>query len=152
MDYSRIIERLCQHGYETYVVGGAVRGMFTGKDPVDVDIVTSATPDEIEVLFEGYPVKTVGKAFGVVLVGGYEVATFRRDRYQGLDDKACEVTFAGSIEEDLSRRDLTINAMALCDLSGDLIDPFHGRDDLNERTIRFVGDPKERIYDLNFAR
>lgn len=147
MDHSRIIERLCRCGYHAYVVGGAIRDMFTGKDPVDVDIVTSATPEEIEVLFEGYPVKTVGKAFGVVLVDGYEVATFRRDRYRGLDDKACQVTFTGSIEEDLGRRDLTINAMALCDMSGDLIDPFHGRDDLMERTIRFVGDPKERIYE-----
>ena len=147
MDHLRIIERLCRCGYHVYVVGGAIRDMFIGKDPVDVDIVTSATPEEIEVFFGGYPVKSVGKAFGVVLVDGYEVATFRRDRYRGLDDKACQVTFAGSIEEDLGRRDLTINAMALCDMSGDFIDPFHGRDDLRERTIRFVGNPRERIYE-----
>ena len=97
MGYPRIIKRLCQHGYETYVVGGAVRDMLIGKAPADVDIVTSATPEEIKVLFEGYPVKTVGKAFGVVLVAGYEVSTFRQDRYQGLDDKACQVTFLAVI-------------------------------------------------------
>ena len=147
MDYSIIIERLRQRGYHAYVVGGATRDMLMGVDPADVDIVTNATPEEIEAVFVGYPVKSVGKAFGVVLVGGHEVATFRRDRYRGLDDKACEVTFTDNIEEDLGRRDLTINAMAFCDLSGDLIDPFHGRDDLKDRTIRFVGNPKERIHE-----
>ena len=60
MDHSRIIERLCRCGYHAYVVGGAIRDMFMGMDPVDVDIVTSATPEEIEVLFEDYPVTTVG--------------------------------------------------------------------------------------------
>jgi tRNA nucleotidyltransferase (CCA-adding enzyme) len=147
LNHSQIIDRLCGCGYHTYVVGGATRDMLSGKDPEDVDIATNATAEEIEILFQGHHVMTVGKSFGVVLVDGYEVATFRHDRYAGLHDKACQVTFVKTIEEDLSRRDLTINAMAFCDQSGDLIDPYNGREDLKKRIIRFVGNPKERIYE-----
>lgn len=145
LKHSQIIERLCGCGYHAYVVGGATRDMLSGRDPEDIDIVTNATVDEIEILFQGHNVMTVGKSFGVVLVDGYEVATFRRDRYAGLHNKACQVTFVETIEEDLSRRDLTINAMAFCDQSGDLIDPYNGREDLKKRIIRFVGNPRKRI-------
>ena len=147
LTYSQIIDRLCGRGHHAYVVGGAARDMLLGKDPMDMDVVTSATPDEIEVLFQEHHVTTVGKSFGVVLVDGCEVATFRQDRYAGLHDKACQVFFVKTIEEDLGRRDLTINAMAFCDRSGDLIDPHNGREDLKRRRIRFVGDPGERIYE-----
>ena len=147
LEHTQIIDRLCGFGYRAYVVGGATRDMLAGFDPEDMDVATNATPEQIEILFEGHEVKTVGKSFGVVIVDGNEVATFRQDRYAGLNEKACEVTFAESIEEDLSRRDLTINAMAFCDVSGDLIDPHNGREDLKKRTIRFVGNPKERIHE-----
>ena len=147
LNESQIIQRLCGCGYHAYVVGGAARDILSGREPEDVDIVTNATPDEIEILFQEQSVKAVGKSFGVVLVDGYEVAKFRQDRYSGLSDKACEVSFVENIEDDLSRRDLTINAMALCDLSGDIIDPHNGRSDLKKRRIRFVGNPRERIFE-----
>ncbi|MFC1812349.1 CCA tRNA nucleotidyltransferase [Thermodesulfobacteriota bacterium] len=144
-DYSDIIERICDCGYQAYLVGGVARDILAGEDPSDMDIATDATPDVVELLFRDRRVKTVGKSFGVVRVDGCEVATFRHDRYSGLDDKACEVSYAETIEEDLGRRDLTINAMAFCNRSGDIIDPHNGRKDLKNRTIRFVGNPKDRI-------
>ena len=147
LNHTHIIDRLCGCGYHAYVVGGATRDMLSGCDPKDVDLVTNASPKEIELLFQGHDVKKVGKSFGVIVVDGNEVATFRHDVYTGLDARACQVTFAGSIEEDLSRRDLTINAMAFCDVSGDLIDPHNGREDLKKRIIRFVGNPEERIQE-----
>jgi tRNA nucleotidyltransferase/poly(A) polymerase len=119
--------------------------MLAGQEPNDFDVVTSATPEIIEELFSDCDVKTVGKSFGVVLVNGYEVATFRHGRHSGIDDKNCKVYFAGSINEDLSRRDFTINAMAYCELTGEIVDDHGGRDDLKRRIIRFVGDPLERI-------
>ena len=111
-------------------------------------MVTNARPHEIEAVFHAQKVKTnVGKSYGVVLVDGYEVATYRQEQYAGLDSKKCEVKFVETIKEDLGRRDLTINAMAFCDQTGDLIDPFGGREDLSKKLIRFVGDPQERIHE-----
>ena len=147
MFISRIIERLCSCGYQAYLVGGCVRDDFLGIPSKDEDIVTNATPEELECLFRDHDVKTVGKSFGVVLINGIEVATYRHDRYSGLNDKKCEVTFVDSLIEDLSRRDLTINSLSFCSYTGEVIDPFNGREDLKNRIIRFTGSPKDRIYE-----
>lgn len=116
--------------------------MLLGNDPDDFDVVTEATPDKVMELFKDCNVKQVGKSFGVILVEGYEVATFRYDRYK---DSKCIVSFADNIHEDLKRRDLTVNAMAFCELTGELIDDHGGRDDLDRRIIKFVDDPDIRI-------
>jgi len=142
-----VVARLCAATFPTYIVGGAVRDLFDGIDAQDVDIVTQATPQQIEELFPDCEVKTVGRSFGVVLVDGFEVATFRHDRYEVLGAKNCIVTYANTIHEDLSRRDLTVNALALCELTGELVDDFQGMEDLKNRTIRFVGDPYQRIQE-----
>jgi len=142
-----IIKRLHNYGYEAYLVGGTVRDYLLGKEPHDIDIVTSARPDEIEYIFRDRTIKTVGKNFGVVLVDGVEVATYRIDRYGGLNDKNVEVTFAGSLEEDLARRDLTINAMAFDVKNYKLIDLFGGKEDLKNKVIKFVGEPQKRILE-----
>jgi putative nucleotidyltransferase with HDIG domain len=140
-----IVQKLCEHGFETYVVGGAVRDFLQGKNAADEDIVTSARPEQIQELFADHKIVLAGTYFKVTFVDEIEVATFRKDRYLGLSDKKVEVTYANTITEDLSRRDLTINAMAFCRFTGDVIDPYHGRDDLKRRMIRFVGDAEERI-------
>lgn len=140
-----IIRRLCDHNHDTYLVGGGIRDMLSGYEPKDFDVVTEASPERIMDLFADCDVKTVGKSFGVVLVNGYEVATFRHDRYNGIGDKNCTVYFAHSIREDLSRRDFTVNAMAYCELTGEIVDLHGGRGDLRSRIIRFVGDPLQRI-------
>jgi len=146
MSYN-IIRKLCKCGYDAYIVGGAVRDIFLGIKFKDVDIVTSATPDEIIEIFSDRKVKTVGKSFNVVLVDGIEVATYRHDKYNGLSSKNVEISFAETLEEDLSRRDLTVNSLAFCQYTGDIVDPFNGREDLKNKIIRFTGDAKQRIYE-----
>lgn len=143
MTVNIIINRLCLKGHQVFVVGGAVRDQLLGKEPKDEDIVTSATPDEIIALFPDLRVDLVGKSFGVVIVDGVEVATFRADAY-GEPGRA-EVTLVGTVEDDLERRDLTINALALCPITGDIVDLHGGRADLDNRVIRFVGNPVDRI-------
>lgn len=140
-----IIDKLCKFGFKTYIVGGAVRDMLLGKDATDIDITTEATPDEVESIFNNC--SNVGKSFLVSLVDGIEVATFRKDRYNGLSAKNCSIERTTTIVNDLSRRDLTINAIALCPKSGDIIDPFNGVNDINTKTIRFVGNPYDRIFE-----
>jgi tRNA nucleotidyltransferase (CCA-adding enzyme) len=142
MDHLDIVRRLCDNNCDTYIVGGGIRDMLLGNNPDDYDVVTEATPDKVLELFKDCKVKQVGKSFGVILVEGYEVATFRHDRYK---DSKCIVSFADTIHEDLGRRDLTVNAMAFCELTGELIDDHGGREDLENRVIKFVGNPTERI-------
>jgi len=144
MEHLDIIKRLCDNNFDTYIVGGGIRDILSGIEPEDFDVVTKATPDEVMKLFFDCNVKQVGKSFGVILVEGFEVATFRFDNYK---DSECIVSFAETIHEDLSRRDLTINALAYCELTGEIIDNHGGRDDLKNRIIKFVGDPFKRIHE-----
>ncbi|MGD2071931.1 MAG: CCA tRNA nucleotidyltransferase [Candidatus Thorarchaeota archaeon] len=142
-----IISKLCKLGYETYVVGGAVRDFLQCKTPTDEDIVTKATPKEVSRIFRKHRIAYGGTYFRVTFVDGIEVATFRKDIYKGLNDKNVTVVPAETILEDLNRRDLTINAIAWCQFTGRLIDPHHGVDDLYRKKIRFVGDPIKRIFE-----
>lgn len=144
---SYIIIKLCDFGYDTYIVGGAVRDLLDGKNPSDIDIVTAANPRQIEQLFKNHKLTRAGTYFKVTFVDGIEVATFRKDIYKGLNDKDVQVVEAKTILEDLARRDLTINAMAFCQFTGEVIDPYKGVDDLKKRRIKFVGDSKKRIYE-----
>lgn len=143
-----ILDRLHDEGYEAYIVGGAVRDFILGnKNPHDIDIVTSAIPDEVEEVFRNETTVPLGKRFGVIIVNGTEVATYRRDRYHGWNNKDVEVTFPVTLEEDLSRRDFTINAMAYDVNKKEVIDLYNGLFDLEHKVIRFVGDPSERIFE-----
>lgn len=145
-EVSRIIDVLEQHGHEAYAVGGCVRDSVMGRQPKDWDIATSAYPDAVKGLFE----KTLdtGLAHGTVTVmmGGaaFEVTTFRIDgRYEdGRHPESVEYT--GRLEEDLRRRDFTINSMAWNGRRG-IIDPFGGIGDIEAGVIRAVGDPSERF-------
>jgi tRNA nucleotidyltransferase (CCA-adding enzyme) len=139
-----IMERLVASGHEAYLVGGAVRDRLLGLVPHDIDIATNAKPNEILRVFSSHRTNEVGKSFGVVLVDGIEVSTYRSDNYFGLDDKKVNIEYANSIKDDLARRDFTINAMAL-GLDGKLVDPFGGMEDLRKKAIRFVGDPAHRM-------
>lgn len=140
-------------GYQVYLVGGAVRDIVLGIEPNDFDFATNATPKEIKKVFRytDHKVDFVGESFGVTLVDGVEVATFRGDEYHGDGCRDVAITYVDTIEEDLSRRDFTINAMAL-DKNGNLIDPFGGVNDLLKRpeqcvVVRFVGDAQKRIWE-----
>jgi tRNA nucleotidyltransferase/poly(A) polymerase len=142
-----IIQRLCDFGYDTYIVGGAIRDLLSGKIESDVDIATSANQKQIEGLFKNHKLTMAGTYFKVMFVDGIEVATFRKDTYKGLNDKDVQVIEAKTILEDLARRDLTINSLAYCQFTGDIIDPYKGLDDLKKRKIKFVGNAKDRIHE-----
>ena len=141
-----VMQQLVDAGYEAYFVGGSVRDMLLHKPISDVDIATSATPQEVKEIFS-YTVD-VGIEHGTVMVihhkEGYEVTTFRTE--EGYEDfrHPDKVTFVRSLEEDLKRRDFTINALAI-GIDDQLIDFFDGIGDLERQCIRCVGDAKERF-------
>lgn len=141
-----IMVRLEAAGWEAWCVGGGVRDMLLGRDPGDWDVTTSARPEDVVALF-GKDALPTGLKHGTVTVGGgrgVEVTTFRRDG-EYLDNRHPDhVEFTSSLEEDLSRRDYTVNAMAM-DLRGELRDPFGGRTDLAAGVLRAVGNPEARF-------
>lgn len=142
-----IVKKLQDFGYEAYFAGGCVRDMLLDIKPKDKDIATSATPEELTKIFKDNEIKSVGKSFLVTFIDGIEVATFRKDKYRGLDDKNVKVKSVRTSKEDSERRDLTINAMFFDPISNKVIDYVNGQDDLKKRIIRFVGDPEKRIWE-----
>ena len=143
---SRIISVLSGAGFEAYAVGGCVRDAILGRVPGDWDITTNARPEEVKGLFR----RTVdtGIAHGTVTVmlgsDAFEVTTYRQDGDYSDHRHPDEVTFTTSLEEDLKRRDFTINAMAYRPETG-IVDLFGGQEDLKRKVIRCVGDPRERF-------
>lgn len=140
-----IMMDLLASGYDAYEVGGCVRDSYVGKEVTDIDIVTNATPEEIAVVFKDgkYPVQEVGKAFGVMLVGGVEVATFRGDKYGGGRHGKPTVTYVNTLEEDAKRRDYTINAIYK-GIDGEVYDPTGGESDITNKIVRAVGKAEDR--------
>lgn len=143
---SMIINNLQMHGYEAYAVGGCVRDSILAKSPEDWDITTSAKPEEIKRLFRRTVDTGIGHGTVTVLLGkeSFEVTTYRIDGMYEDSRHPKEVIFTNRLEEDLRRRDFTINAMAYND-EARLVDVFGGMKDLNHHLIRCVGDPKERF-------
>ena len=141
-----VMQQLVDAGYEAYFVGGSVRDMLLHKPISDVDIATSATPQEVKEIFSH--TVDVGIEHGTVMVihhkEGYEVTTFRTE--EGYEDfrHPDKVTFVRSLEEDLKRRDFTINALAI-GIDDQLMDFFDGIGDLERQCLRCVGDAKERF-------
>ena len=143
-----ILNKLNEEGFDAYIVGGCVRDKLLGLHPHDYDITTSAKPNEIKRVFKDFKTILIGEEFGTVgvLINEtlYEVTTFRIDGKYLNFRKPENVTFSKSLREDLKRRDFTINAMAM-DSSGELYDPFGGKKDLDDKVLRAVGSPHERI-------
>ena len=143
-----ILFRLRQAGFSAYAVGGCVRDILRGETPHDWDVCTSARPEEIEEVFSGLPQIDTGKKHGTIAVildrKPVEITTFRADGAYLDNRHPAQVTFLNDLRGDLSRRDFTINAMAL-DEQERPIDLFGGRQDLHDRIIRTVGDPRERF-------
>lgn len=142
----RIIEKLNKAGFEAYVVGGAVRDYLLGNIPNDIDITTDATPEDVINIFKN--VIPTGIKYGTVTVlvdnTGFEVTTFRADGNYSDGRRPDEVMYSTLIEDDLSRRDFTINSMAM-DLDENIIDIFGGREDIGNGIIRCVGNPVDRF-------
>lgn len=143
-----VLNKLEIAGFESYFVGGSVRDYLLNKEISDVDIATSATPEEVKKIFT----KTVdvGIEHGTVLVlfngGSYEITTFRsEEEYQDFR-RPSEVSFIRNLKEDLQRRDFTMNAIAM-DRDGSLIDPFGGQSDIQKKVIQTVGKAEERFLE-----
>ena len=141
-----IINNLQLHGYEAFAVGGCVRDSILARRPEDWDITTSARPEEIKKLFRRTVDTGIEHGTVTVLIGkdSFEVTTYRVDGAYEDSRHPKEVRFTSRLEEDLQRRDFTINAMAYND-EVRLVDVFGGMKDLNHHLIRCVGDPRERF-------
>lgn len=144
---NNIIEKIENHGYEAFLVGGCVRDSLLKIQNSDFDITTNASPDEIIEIFKDYKYVDFGKKFGTIKVffenDEFEITTFRKEGAYLDKRHPGELEFTDDLLEDLKRRDFTINAMAM--RKGEIIDPFFGQNDLEKKIIRAVGNPKKRI-------
>src|SRR5947207_13618551 len=145
-----IVKILREKGHQAYLVGGCVRDLLLGREPADFDIATDATPDEVMRIFP--KTYAVGAQFGVVLVpvtegheDTVEVATFRSDISYSDGRHPDAVRFSKSPQEDVQRRDFTINGMLLDPITHEVLDFVGGRKDLEASIIRTIGDPKLRF-------
>jgi len=147
-DILEIKDVFVKNGFKLYVVGGAVRDALLGKTPKDWDLATDANPDQVEAIMAKGGFKTIptGKAFGVINVFSdtdeYEIATFRKDIGSGRRPDAVEFT---TIDQDVKRRDLTINALFFDINTNEIVDLVGGISDLKKGIVRTVGAPEERF-------
>lgn len=146
LELSKVFKK---NGFELYVVGGAVRDLILGKEPKDFDLVSDATPDEVEtILGDKYKTIPTGKAFGVITVvmpdgEEYEIAKYREDLGSGRRPEG-GVKFS-TIDQDVKRRDLTINALYYDIANQEVIDFVGGVKDIQNRNVKAVGDASERF-------
>ncbi|MBI5151368.1 MAG: HD domain-containing protein [Candidatus Pacebacteria bacterium] len=150
----KILSTLHTAGFDGYIVGGAVRDVLLDKPVKDWDFTTNATPEQIQKLF---PDSFYDNQFGTVGIAGkhlndkenpeavYEITTYRSEGLYTDHRRPDSVTWGKTVEEDLQRRDFTINAMALGE--NKIIDPYHGQDDIKNHVIRAVGDPSMRFQE-----
>lgn len=146
-----IIDKLETEGFKAYPVGGCVRDSILGKEPKDWDVATEAKPEDMQSIF---PESVYENEFGTVAVKTdsdkdhlkvIEVTTFRLEKGYSDNRRPDEIVFAKTIEEDISRRDFTVNAMAFDAENSTLIDPYNGQGDIEGKIIRTVGNPNERL-------
>jgi poly(A) polymerase len=142
-----ICDTLQRSGHQAFLVGGCVRDLLLGHEPADYDVSTDASPEQVLQLFPNS--LAVGAQFGVVLVtqnsNKVEVATFRRDIGYSDGRHPDEVVYTTTAQEDVSRRDFTINGLLMRHNTNEVLDFVGGRADLNARVIRAIGDPERRF-------
>ncbi|KGL41024.1 CCA tRNA nucleotidyltransferase [Listeria newyorkensis] len=143
-----VLAKLEQAGFEAYFVGGSVRDTLLGREVADIDIATSAFPEEVKQIFTRTFDTGIEHGTVSVLEAGeiYEITTFRTEGTYADFRRPDEVVFIRSLEKDLERRDFTMNAIAM-GLDGRFIDPFCGQQDMKNKQIRAVGQPWERFHE-----
>lgn len=141
--------KLIRAGFKAYIVGGYLRDLYLGREALDIDLATNAKPQDIEALFSNFVVYDAGKNFGTLGIYSkgvelaVEVTTFRKDlRCNG---RRAVVEFSDTIDEDLKRRDFTMNALAQDLETGEILDPYGGQSDISHKVIRTVGNADERF-------
>ena len=151
-EVSRVTNMLQGAGFESYLVGGCVRDILRGENPKDWDITTNATPDEIQSLFEDSFYENDYGTVGVVnketedeTLKVVEVTPYRIEGKYTDGRRPDEVHFSDKLEDDLKRRDFTVNAIAYDDVKGQLVDLYKGQEDIKDKVLRTVGNPKERF-------
>ena len=144
---TEIVRRLRADGFQAYWVGGCVRDLVMGREPADYDVATDATPEQVLRLYPGS--LTVGAHFGVVAVPltgrPIEVATFRSDGRYADGRHPSEIRYAKTPQEDVRRRDFTINGLLYDPIEDRVLDYVNGQADIHGRRIRTIGDPFERF-------
>lgn len=147
-DVAAVLNELKKNGYSAYVVGGCVRDSILGREPHDWDVTTDASPDDMKKVFAAYKTVDTGIKHGTILIMSgetpVETTTFRIDGVYSDNRHPDSVMFSKSIQDDLARRDFTVNAMAY-DPDEGLIDLFGGREDIENKRIRCVGDAETRF-------
>jgi len=150
-DIKLITKRLKDAGFKSYVVGGAVRDKKMGREPKDYDIASNAKSSDIKKIFKDFNVLEIGEAFGItaVIINGtpYEIAQFRKDGESSDGRRPDNIEIVDNIESDLGRRDFTMNAMAWDPDSDEFTDPYEGGVDIENKRIKFVGNPWDRIVE-----
>jgi len=152
-DVREVCARLRQAGFQAYLVGGGIRDLLLGRHPNDFDVATDAHPQQVMGLFGARFAIPTGLQHGTVTVvtdgatgpRHVEVTTFRGEGAYVDGRRPSTVTYVGTLEEDLSRRDFTMNAIGFDPVSGTLCDPFEGQADMERRCVRAVGDARARF-------
>lgn len=145
--YLFVLKRLNDHGYSAYFVGGCVRDFFLHKQLKDIDIATSASQKRVEQLFKELDMDLSASYFGVVTLNKpvrCQIATYRSESNYHNHRYPRNITFVEDVSLDAYRRDFTVNALYL-DKDMSLFDPFNGKDDLDNKVLRCIGHPDERL-------
>ena len=144
-----VIRKLQQYDFQAYMVGGCIRDLLLNIQPKDFDIATNAHPDQVTAIFKNS--RIIGRRFKIVHVRIdrqiIEVSTFRKkpSEVNKLRNGVVQDNAFGTIEEDAQRRDFTMNAIFYDPINNQLFDPFHGKKDIENRNINFIGNPEQRI-------
>lgn len=144
----KVLKKLNSNGYKAYLVGGYPRDLYMGYDSVDYDICTSATPKQLKDIFGDSILPTTSYGSVTLLIHNkrFEITTFRKDIKYLNNRKPIEIEYISSLVEDLKRRDFTMNTMCI-DSNGTLIDLLNGKEDINNKIIRTVGDADIKIFE-----
>ena len=142
----KVLKKIDSNGYRSYLVGGYPRDLYMGKDSIDYDICTNATPKDLKQIFGNLilPNEQYGSVTLILNNMRFEITTFRRDIKYLNNRKPIEIEYVNNLFEDLKRRDFTMNTMCI-DSNGNLIDMLNGREDINRKIIKVVGDANFKI-------